>query len=271
MPDDAVIPASRTASPVEVDQLYTSLKKLTDALGPKGANKHGALSDLLNTGAANLDGNGNALGNVISRLGKATRTLSGSKKDLFSTVDNLQAFTTMLRNNDSSVRKAEQQLADVSGFLADDRKDLGAALHTLAGALAKVQGFIDRNREHITSNVSKLRSITKTMVDNRSSLAEALDDVPLALDNLLNAFDPRYSTLDARGDLNEISAAFGGSGSAAAAGSSGPVAACAVAAGTCGQAGPSGMAADPEGGRAGLPPLPLSPSGPVYGSQGGGA
>ena len=35
--DDAVIPVSRTAVPVEVDQIYTSLNRLAQALGPNGA------------------------------------------------------------------------------------------------------------------------------------------------------------------------------------------------------------------------------------------
>src|ERR1700722_8658434 len=45
----AVIPVSRTAIPVEVDQIYASLARLTTALGPKGANKNGALTDLIKT------------------------------------------------------------------------------------------------------------------------------------------------------------------------------------------------------------------------------
>ena len=65
---DAVIPASRTATPVEVDQLYASLTKLATDLGPNGANAHGALSDAINTGAANLAGsNGKDFDTMITR------------------------------------------------------------------------------------------------------------------------------------------------------------------------------------------------------------
>ncbi|MCP2169309.1 MlaD family protein, partial [Goodfellowiella coeruleoviolacea] len=59
--DNAVIPRERTATPVELDQLYASLDGLATALGPGGANADGALSELLRTGAANLGGNGQAL------------------------------------------------------------------------------------------------------------------------------------------------------------------------------------------------------------------
>ena len=63
--DDATIPISRTAVPVEVDQIYASLAKLATALGPNGLNKHGALNDLIRTGAANMAGNGVYLHSMI--------------------------------------------------------------------------------------------------------------------------------------------------------------------------------------------------------------
>ncbi len=62
MQSGAVISRDRTATPVEVDELYASIEKLSTALGPDGANKEGALSQFVETGAANLDGNGEALG-----------------------------------------------------------------------------------------------------------------------------------------------------------------------------------------------------------------
>ena len=52
----------------------------------------------------------------------------------------------MLKTNDSQVRLAQQQLAQVSGFLASDRQDLAGALHELATALGQVQAFIAGNR-----------------------------------------------------------------------------------------------------------------------------
>jgi phospholipid/cholesterol/gamma-HCH transport system substrate-binding protein len=246
----AVIPAARTATPVELDQLYDSIRKLTTALGPNGANAHGSLSDLLNTGAANLNGNGEKLGDTIKQFGRAARTLSGSSDDLFGTIDNLQKFTTMLRNNDGQVRRAEQQLADVSGFLAADRDDLAAALEQLATALRQVKTFIQSNRAHITSNVDKLASLTQTLINQRASLAEALDVLPLAADNLLNAYDPATGTLNGRADLNELSLGPGAAQPASAAASA-PTAASAPA---------SRLSSPPP------PPLPLPPAGPVSSS-----
>lgn len=200
----AVIPVSRTAIPVEVDQIYSAVSNLARELGPNGVNKHGALSDVLNTGAANLAGNGKALGTMIDRFGQALRVLSGSQGAFFDTIDNLQRFTSMLKANDSGVRLAEQQLVQVSGFLAADRQNLAAALHELAIALGQVRGFIQDNRSALKTNISRLMAITQLLVNEQASLAEAINDTPLAVDNLLNAYDPATGTFDSRGDLQEI-------------------------------------------------------------------
>jgi virulence factor Mce-like protein len=203
--DGATIPTSRTATPVELDELYESINRLAASLGPDGANATGALSDLLDTSAQNLDGNGQALGDMIRDLGGASGTLANTDEDFFATIDNLQKFTAMLRANDEQVRTAEQRLASVSAFLAEDRDDLGAALHELAAALAQVRQFIADHRAAIKSNVDKLATITQVLVRQRASLAEALDTIPLAVQNVLNAYDRENQTLDGRGNLNEIS------------------------------------------------------------------
>lgn len=205
--DGGSIPASRTVTPVELDQLYQSVTQLSDALGPEGANSNGALAQLLDTGAQNLSGNGRQIATTIQEFGKAAKTLDGTSPDLFATLTNLQTFTTMLKQNDTQVRQATTQLANVSGFLAADRQDLAEALRQLATALGQVKTFIQDNRARLKTAVDQLTPITQSLVDARASLAEALDTTPLALDNLLNTYDPAHRTLDTRIDLNEISAA----------------------------------------------------------------
>ncbi|QNP66396.1 MCE family protein [Streptomyces genisteinicus] len=247
--DGAVLPAERNAMPLEVDQLYASITELSTALGPDGANADGALARLIGTGAANLDGNGKAIGDSIEQFGKAARTLDGSSGDLFDTLAHLQSFTTMLKKNDGNVAKAEQQLASVTGFLADDKENLGAALKELGTALKKVKAFIQKNRGALKENVDALVPLTRTLVDQRASLAEALDTAPLAAGNALNAYDPVNRTLNGRADINELS--FGPE--------------IVIPAETTGLTGLVPVDADR---RKALPGLPLPPVGTVYGTPG---
>ena len=78
--DNATIGVDRSATPVELDELYASLDSLTKALGPDGANKNGALSDLLKTGARNLQGNGTAFNDSVKQLSELARTLAGNSR-----------------------------------------------------------------------------------------------------------------------------------------------------------------------------------------------
>ncbi|WP_420824829.1 MCE family protein [Streptomyces coryli] len=242
-PDGGVIPATDTATPVEVDELMKSVTDLSEALGPKGANKNGALSDLLNTGAANLKGNGKAFGETIKNLGGAASVLNGNSGDLVKTVEGLQKFTTMLKKNDKGVRTAAKQLADVSKFLSDDKENLAAALKDLGTALGQVKGFIQENRGRLKSNVDRLAKLTQSVVDQRKSVAEALDVLPLAAQNIDNAYNPRTNTLDGRANINELTMTRGGNSLKSA-----------------------GLEAVPETRRSSLPALPLPSVGDVYGT-----
>ena len=205
LPPDSTIREDNTATPVELDQLYGSLNQLATALGPNGANADGALSDLVQTGAAVLDGNGAKLNDTVKQLGAAAGTLSGAKDDFTGTVDSLQKFTATLAASDNQVRDVTDRLGQVSEFLAADRNDLAAALNQLASALAAVKQFIQDNRSRLKSNVDQLSAISQVLVKERASLSEALQVAPLALGNVLNAYDPAAKSLSGRADIREFS------------------------------------------------------------------
>ncbi|WP_409465930.1 MCE family protein [Amycolatopsis sp. GA6-003] len=199
-----VLARDKTATPVELDDLYASLDKLSTALGPNGANKNGAFSDLLDTAAANLKGNGKDLNSTVTRLAELAGTLDDSKDDLFSTVKNLNSFTSALSQSDSQLNEFYQRLADVSGFLADDSHDVGAALESLSTSLQDVKQFVADNKNGLSSNVAKLASLTKVLVDQRAALAEVLDIAPTGATNFINTYDAASGTIAVRDNLNEI-------------------------------------------------------------------
>jgi virulence factor Mce-like protein len=203
--DGAVIPVERTAVPLGVDDLTRTATELANALGPNGANAKGALSDVLNVGAQNLDGNGQKLNDTIHNLGELSGTLANSRQDLFGTVTELQSFVSMLAANDRQVREFNGRLADVSGFLANERGDLGAAVSELSIALGDVANFVRDNRSEIKSNVDKLTDVTAVLVKQQKALAEILDVAPAALGNLSNTYNGSSGTLDTRADINELS------------------------------------------------------------------
>lgn len=200
----AVLPRDRTATPVELDDLTASVNDLATALGPNGANADGALSDVLDTAAANLSGNGELLNQTIQQLSQASAALADSRGDLFTTVDNLSKFTKALADSDAQVRTFNNRLADVSGYLAEDRDDLGLALSSLGVALTDVHTFIADNKDLIASNVDKLTGVTQALADQRGAIAEILDVAPLAMSNFLSTYDAASASFAIRGNLNEL-------------------------------------------------------------------
>ncbi|NYH78601.1 virulence factor Mce-like protein [Actinopolyspora biskrensis] len=202
--DGATIPNERTVTPVEIDEVYNSLNELSEALGPKGANSDGELSEMLDTGAENLEGNGELISRTLRDLGEAGSTLSGSSEDLFATVDKLQKVTSNLADNDGEVRRFNSQMREINELLASQRDDLDTALSELALALNKVKSFVRTNKDKLHSNVEQLDSIAKVVSRQNKALRETLTKAPLALGNLQNSYNAASGTLDTRANLNEL-------------------------------------------------------------------
>jgi phospholipid/cholesterol/gamma-HCH transport system substrate-binding protein len=206
LPDHATIGMNQTASPVELDDIYAALDKLNTALGPQGADStslsaNGPLSDLIAVGAANLKGNGGALGSTVDNLSKAVQTLANGREDLFGTVKNLQVFTDALVANDAQVRKLNDQLDQVTSALADERGSLSAALHNLTRALSDIAGFIKVNGNSIHTDVVGLKTVTGVLDKQKAALNEILAVAPVAVSNLSHTYNPSSGTLDTRDNL----------------------------------------------------------------------
>jgi phospholipid/cholesterol/gamma-HCH transport system substrate-binding protein len=194
----------RTAVPVELDRISQSLDDLMVALGPDGANKDGALNRLLQTSAANLDGNGDRLHSTLHDLSSAVSTLSGSKDDLFGTVRNLQSFTSMLASNNEQVRRLNSDLATVAVQLGEERENLKLALKNLGVAMNEVSSFVKDNRALLKTDVARAVAVTGAIARNRDALSEVLDNAPVALSNLQNAYHPQTGTLDTRNNAKGL-------------------------------------------------------------------
>jgi phospholipid/cholesterol/gamma-HCH transport system substrate-binding protein len=204
LPDGAKLSLKRTASPAELDDIYSALSKLSVALGPKGANKTGALNDLVKVSAANLQGNGQNFGNSITKLSAAARTLANGRGDLFATVRNLQSFTKALSDSDSQVRHFNIQLAQVAGDLAGERADLGSALHNLGIALNQVASFVRTNASKFKTDITGLKTLTNVLVKEKASLNETFAVSPAALANLVHTYQPDIGALGTRSNLSSL-------------------------------------------------------------------
>jgi phospholipid/cholesterol/gamma-HCH transport system substrate-binding protein len=198
MKSGADIPVADTGTPVELDRIYASLKTLSNALGPNGANRNGALSDLLHAGAKTLHGEGARGNQMINDLSRASQTFGRGSGPLFDTVTQLSQFSTVLANNDDVVRSFIEDLAGVSGDLSGERRELRALLAALAHAVGTVKTFVHDNRNAVSRDLKSLTDVVGVVAKQRDNLALALEKGPLGAGNLALAYDNPTASIGGR-------------------------------------------------------------------------
>lgn len=196
--DGAAILNEQTGVPVELDQIYASLRDLSVALGPNGVNADGTLNRVLSVAAEQMEGKGLKGNKMIRSLAQAAETFGTSSGDLFETVENLASFTETLAANDELVTAFIADLAAVSGDLADERQELKAALAAVADAVTTVRSFVKDNRAAISGNVERLTTVMKSLATEREALNRALFAGPVAISNLNNGFDVKSGSQGSR-------------------------------------------------------------------------
>ena len=198
MQDGADIPLDRTASPVELDRIYKSLAELSTALGPNGANKTGALDDLISAGANALRGQGALANQTINNLADAAQVFGDNSGALFSSVRQLAQLTEVLAANDRFVNRFMGDLAGVSAQLAGERDELQGALAALARAVGTVRTFVHDNKGMVTSEIEELTTVLSAVAKEQHALGTAVQLAPLGLGNLTTAFDVKTGTIGSR-------------------------------------------------------------------------
>jgi phospholipid/cholesterol/gamma-HCH transport system substrate-binding protein len=209
MPDNAHLGVDRTATPLELDEIFRSINDLDIALGPDGANKTdasgtGPLTRLLDSTARNFGGQGVQFNKTLKNLGAFSKTLADNKDELFGTLSQVEDFTNTLSKNDHTVRQFNDSLSAGADLLAGERQDLAAVLRNLSTAMTEVRSFVKENRASLTSNISGLNRISKTLVKQRDALDKTLRYAPTALNNLYLAGNVKQGTLDTRDNVGEL-------------------------------------------------------------------
>lgn len=196
--DRATLDVSRTAVPVEVDEVSNSLNELSKALGPDGANADGSLSRMLEVAARNLDGNGEELRGTISDTAEVLSTLGDNSENITASIENLEGVTQALADNDQSVRQFTDHLAEVSAQLNGEKEELGQVLQILGPTLRNVTSFVRDNRKALADNVDDLAEVTAILVKQQDALDEFVRVAPVAISNMTRAYDPISGTLHTR-------------------------------------------------------------------------
>ncbi len=203
--DGATIPRSRTAVPVEWDEVKTQLNRLAADLGPQADVSSTSVGRFIDSAADALDGNGAKLRQTISELSGAAEIFADSSGDLVGTVKNLQTFVSALRNSSEQIVAFEDRLATLTTTVDGSRSDLDAALTDLSEVIDDVTRFVRDSSDETTEQVQRLANVTQNFVDHRMDLEQVLHVTPTSLANAYNMFDPRTGGASGVFVLNNMS------------------------------------------------------------------
>lgn len=189
MAHGTVIPISRTIDPVSTDQVFTELDQLARALGPNGANAHGAFSQLLHSAAEAFANDGPDIHNSISSFGQALSALSSDAPALTSLINNFGGLTHAAANATGTYESFANDLAIVSQSLDGDSTDIHAALANLQQALAAIAQFVHTNGTALGVSITNLSKVAAAIGGQQTALRQLLSVAPLTLQNVKNAYD----------------------------------------------------------------------------------
>jgi phospholipid/cholesterol/gamma-HCH transport system substrate-binding protein len=194
MGDGTVIPQSRTAVPVEWDDLRTQLQKLADALQPTKPGGISPLGALINTAADNLRGQGASIRDTVIKLSQVLSTLGDHSNDVFSTLRNLATLVSALHDTSDLMRQLNENLAAATGLVTNDPDEIGQVVQDLNTASTKVTTFVADNRDALGIATDKLAGISQALADSREDLQQTLHVAPNAFQNFINIYQPAQAS-----------------------------------------------------------------------------
>ncbi|BCO36329.1 virulence factor Mce family protein [Mycobacterium heckeshornense] len=202
--DNAVIPRERTAVPVEWDDLRQQLEKLTQTLQPTQPGGVSTLGSFVNTAADNLRGQGPAIRETVLKLSQAVSALGDHSDDLFSTFKNLSILVSALHDSSGLLRQLNQNLAAVTGQLANDPNEVGNAVSDLNDVVGDLTSFTADNREALGTASDKLASVSNAVVQSLDDIKQTLHIAPTAFQNFLNIYEPAQGALSGALAINNF-------------------------------------------------------------------
>ncbi|WP_396926831.1 MCE family protein [Mycolicibacterium sp.] len=189
MHDGAVIPRNRTAVPVEWDEVRVQLQRLTELLKPTTPGGVSTLGTFINTTADNLRGQGGTIRETINKLSQAMSVLGDHSGDIFATFKNLSILVTALRGSSDVLGQLNENLATVTGLLADDPTKIGAAFTDMNSVIGDVKTFVEDTGDTIGTTTEKLASISTALTESLDDIKQTLHIAPTTVANFTNIYE----------------------------------------------------------------------------------
>jgi phospholipid/cholesterol/gamma-HCH transport system substrate-binding protein len=203
MPDGAVIPMSRTRTPVEVDEVFNAAEKLSSELGRVQGGK-AALSDALDAAAGAFQGNGAKLHQSVKALSATVGVAADQRNELIQVIKDVDDLTQKSVRYDGTIHDLVGNLARTSTMLDQQGPALSSTIDHVDDLMSQVDRLIEQNRDNAGRTLDNVQGTARSLARHRRQLAEGLDVLPTVFQNLVNATDVPGKRFRAQADLAQL-------------------------------------------------------------------
>lgn len=201
MSDGAHLPKAKTKTPVELDTMLKTIDQFAAALEPEpgGPEGIGPLSGRVLYPM--LNGNGEKMRDTLNALSGALKVGVDNKDAVASIIVKLNELTTMLAENDQSVRDFSNRMTQLSGLLADQAPGLEATLRQLNDFLSNTSSAFVQYQDQLGSSLAGLTKVTDQLRANARGVTEVVDLAPLLMQNLDRSMNRQLGYVRLHGNL----------------------------------------------------------------------
>ncbi|WP_040785069.1 MCE family protein [Nocardia pneumoniae] len=183
MSDGAHLPKARTKTPVELDTMIKTIDQFAAALKPEpGQEGIGPLSGRVLYPM--LNGNGEKIRDTLNALSGALKVGVENKDAISSIIIKLNELTTMLAENDQSVRDFSNRVTQMTGLLAEQSPGLQATLDQLNAFLVNTSTTLTQYQDQLAGTMAGLTNVTRQLRDNAYGITEVVDVAPMVMQNI---------------------------------------------------------------------------------------
>ncbi|WP_433660673.1 MCE family protein [Nocardia sp. CA-128927] len=189
--DGAHLPLAKTKTPVELDTMIKTIDQFAAALKPEpGTEGIGPLSGRVLYPMVN--GNGEKMRDTLNALSGALKVGVDNKDAVSNIIIKLNELTTMLADNDQSVRDFSNRMTQMTGLLADQSPGLAATLNQINDFLANTSTTLAQHQDELAGSLAGLTNVTQQLRDNAYGITEIVDVAPMVFQNVDNIMNREH-------------------------------------------------------------------------------
>lgn len=184
--DGAVVPVERNHSPINWDQLMTSVNTIAAALGPDGGN----LGSTLDRAAGLTDGLGPQIRTAIRNVSQATSLIAGKSEDIGALIVNLNKVVSAFSARQSTVDSTMVSMTQISEEIRRQDLDVGTPITQLKTVFDKIDQLVRDRGGDIEAALANAKNVVNQLAVHQADFAELMDVLPLMMQNISRLITP---------------------------------------------------------------------------------